>query len=77
MRLPFIEPVWRPAALRGVWLRAGRCEALVSFGAQYLRLPVAAAQAEHWRSRVGRRVWVDMGAGALRADGPGEDSDEA
>jgi len=73
MRLPYIDPVWRPAALRGVSLDAGRCEALLSFGAQYLRLPLSEAHAQHWRSRIGRRVWVDMGAGALRAGGPGDD----
>lgn len=76
MHLAYIQPVWRPAALRGVCLDAGGCEALVSFGAQYLRLPLAAAHVEHWRARIGRRVWVNMNAGTLRAEGPGDDDAE-
>jgi hypothetical protein len=72
MQLGYIQPVWRAAALRGVCLDATGCEALVSFGEQYLRLPIAAARAELLRSSVGRRVWVDVEHRALRVDGPGD-----
>lgn len=69
------NPVWRPAALRGVDRTGSHAEALVALSAgQYLRMPITPQCADAFRARLGGCVWVDLDTWDVRLDRPARGS---
>lgn len=69
MTIPTCPPLWRAAALRGLWHGDQGDEALVALCAeQVLRVPLPTGCTTALHARLGRRIWVDMRSGALRLD---------